>query len=131
MCTTYSRRYSIFGRRAVATFDQREQTVTYQYNADQINFGNVSNRTEFAHQLENMRAEVARASNAKALDQSDAQEVQDALENVSVEIQKANPDKSRIASMLETAGSVVKGAAALGGLYMAIMKAIEVAHQIL
>jgi hypothetical protein len=114
----------------MAKFDQRHQTVTYQYNADAINFNNVSNRTEFAQQIDNMRAEISRASNSNAIDQTHAEKAQNALKEASVEAQKPNPDKSKLTSMLETAGNLVKGVTALGGLYMAVTKAIEVAQHL-
>jgi hypothetical protein len=50
----------------MAKFDMRNQQVTYQYNADTINFDKVSNRTEFARQIDNMRAEISRASSERA-----------------------------------------------------------------
>jgi flagellar biosynthesis chaperone FliJ len=114
----------------MAKFDMREQKVTYQYNADTINFGNVSNRTEFARQIDNMRAEISHASDAEALDHTQAENVQNVLQEVSVEVQKPNPDKSKVTTMLETAGNIVKGVTALGGLYLAITKAVEVAHHL-
>src|SRR5690242_6462137 len=48
-------------RFAMATFDQREQTVTYQYNAENINFGNVSHRIDFAQQVDGLTSELKRA----------------------------------------------------------------------
>jgi signal transduction histidine kinase len=114
----------------MAKFDQRQQTVTYQYNADAINFGAVTNRTEFAKQIDNMRAEIAQAGKAQAFDEEDAKKAQDVLSEVSAEIEKQQPDGSKVSSMLETAGNLVKGASALGGLYLAITKAIEVAHHL-
>jgi hypothetical protein len=114
----------------MAKFDQRGQTVTYQYNADVINLTNVANRADFARQIENMASEVARATNLNAIDAIQGQEAQNALTEAASEAQKTHPNKITIASALETAGSIVKGATALGGLYMATVKALEVAHRL-
>src|SRR5689334_2352974 len=100
----------------MAKFDQRNQTATYQYNADVINFNKVTNRTEFAQQIESLSAEIARASSLNAIEKSDAIRVQEALLHASAEAQKQEPDKSKITSLLETAGNVVKGVTALGTL---------------
>jgi hypothetical protein len=117
-------------RLSLAKFDQRDQKVTYQYNADVINLGNVSNRMEFAREVENISSEVARASSLDAIDATRAKQAQDALKEASAEAQKLEPNKSRITSLLGTAGNVVKDATALGGLYLGITKAIELAHQL-
>jgi hypothetical protein len=67
---------------------------------------------------------------AKELDQIQTEKVQNALQEVSVEVQRPRPDKSKITTMLTTAADIVKGATALGGLYMAIAKGVEVARQL-
>ena len=41
----------------MANFDMRDQKVQYQYNADIINLNNVSNRTEFVREMENISSE--------------------------------------------------------------------------
>jgi len=108
----------------MATFDQRDQKVTYQYNADVINLTNVSNRAELVRQIENIGAEVERASNLNAIETSDALKVKTSLKAAAEEAKTATPNKSKIISMLETAGDIVKGAKALADLYSAIRKAI-------
>ncbi len=46
-------------------FDQRNQTVTYQYNAaGDINFGSVTNHTEVTAQLDKLEAELNTAVEA-------------------------------------------------------------------
>lgn len=114
----------------MAKFDQRDQKVIYQYNADVINLSNVSNRTEFARQVEYISSEIARAGSLDAIDATRAKQAQDALKEASAEAQKLEPNKSKIASLLETAGSLVKDVTALGCLYLGITKAIELAHQL-
>ena len=114
----------------MATFDQKQQTVTYQYNADIINFGNVSNRADFARQVDNLSSEISRAQDLKAIDPKVAAQAVNAVNEASANAKSSEPDKSKIVSLLETAGNLVKGATALGGLYMGITKAIEVAHKL-
>jgi hypothetical protein len=114
----------------MAKFDQRDQKVTYQYNADVINLNSVSNRVDFAREIENISSEIGRASTLNAIDPLQAKQAQEALKLAAEEAQKPEPNKGRIASLLETAGNVVKGATALGGLYLGINKAIELAHQL-
>ena len=114
----------------MANFDMRDQKVQYQYNADIINLNNVSNRTEFVREMENISSEIARASTLDAIDATGAKQVQESIREASVEAQKPEPNKTKITSLLETAGGLVKGATALGGLYMAITKALELAHRL-
>jgi hypothetical protein len=116
--------------RKMAKFDQRGQEVEYQFNADVINLSNVSNRAEFAHEIENISSEIERASALDAVDATRAKQVQRALKDASVEAQKLEPNKSALISFLEDAGNLVKDATALGGLYLAIAKAIELARQL-
>jgi hypothetical protein len=114
----------------MANFDQRSQTVAYQYNADVINLSNVSNQTEFSRQIDNISAELARASSLDAIAPTQAKQAQDSLREVSLEAQKPKPSKNRITSLLETAGKVVKDVTALGALYQALAKAVELAQKL-
>ena len=59
----------------MANFDMRDQKVQYQYNADIINLNNVSNRTEFVREMENISSEIARASTLDAIDATKAHPV--------------------------------------------------------
>jgi hypothetical protein len=109
----------------MATFDQRDQKVTYQYNADVINLTNISNRAELAREIENISAEVERAGTLNAIEPSDALKAKTSLRAAAEEAKAATPNKSKILSMMENASDIVKGVKALADLYNAIRKAIE------
>ena len=51
----------------MATFDQRGQTVQYQYNAGTINFGQAKTLDGFRQELKKLQAELERAVEAKAI----------------------------------------------------------------
>ena len=60
----------------MATFDQRNQQVTYQYNAaGNINFETVQNRTELAVELEKLRSELSLAVQRGVLEEAAAVDV--------------------------------------------------------
>ncbi|WP_027518481.1 hypothetical protein [Bradyrhizobium sp. WSM1417] len=114
----------------MATFDQRGQTVTYQYNGETINFYGVANRAEFAQQIDNASSELARALSLNAIDAASANDALEAINAASANARSQAPEKGRIVGYLEKAGDLVKGAAALGGLYLALTKAAEVAQKL-
>src|ERR1700753_600291 len=98
----------------MASFDQRGQTVTYQYNGENINFNGVANTAEFAQQIDNISAELARAQSLNAIDPASAKAAMDAVGTASVSAKSKSPEKGKIISYLEKAGEMLKGAAALG-----------------
>ena len=114
----------------MATFDQRNQTVTYQYNGEMINFNGVVNKAEFAQQIDNVFSELSRAVSLNAIDAASANGALEAINTASANAKSPSPEKGKIIGYLQKAGELVKGAAALGGLYLALVKAAEVAQKV-
>jgi hypothetical protein len=115
----------------MATFYQQGQVVTYQFNGDKFNFGGVTNQIDLARETAKLSAELSRAKELNAIDPAIASQAIDAVNQASAILESPAPEKNKIVALLETAGNLVKGAAALGGLYLAVEKAIEIAHAIL
>jgi len=112
----------------MATFDQRGQTVSYQYNAaGDINFGQVQNQAQLVAQLAALKAELTRAKEAGVVNAEQVMEAQQQIDGAAAEAKKPQPDKRTIAGFLDGAAKVLGGIAALGSLVAAIRKAIEVA----
>jgi hypothetical protein len=114
----------------MANFDQREQTVTHQYNADVVSFGDVTDRVSFLRQIENVSSEITRVTSSGAVDPTRAMQVQRALEAASLEGQKAEPSTGRIRSLLQTAIMVAKGVTSLEILCLELQKASELTHKL-
>jgi hypothetical protein len=112
----------------MATFNQQNQTVQYQYNADTITLSNVSTRADLTRELHNISAELNRAYSLNTIDDPHGQQAKDALEQATRESEQPSPNKLRVTSFLEAAQNAVKGITGLGGLYLAISEAIELAH---
>jgi hypothetical protein len=111
----------------MATFNQQNQTVTYQYNADRIDFGSVRNTGDFIGRLQALKQELSAAKLIGALPEevfiNANSQLQEALSNAS----EAKPKKKSIIDHLEGLKKVVQGAAGAGALVLAVNKAIEVA----
>jgi hypothetical protein len=119
----------------VATFDQRGQHVTYQYNAaGDINFAAVSNHEELTQQLKKLNDELRAAREAGALNDDGAADAGYNLERAIDVGKEPGADKSRIARYLEAAktaiseGTVVVNATA--GLIGAFNAAIQVIQRL-
>jgi len=112
----------------MATFDQRQQSVSYQYNAaGNINFGQVENQAQLVAQLAELKAELSRAKEAGAASEEQVTEAQQHIDKAVAEAKKPQPDKRTVTGFLEGAAKVLSGVAALGSLVAAIRKAIEAA----
>lgn len=115
----------------MATFNQQQQTVTYQYNADTINFGRVQSKADLIAELDKLQAELARIRAGNVLDEQKMASAEDSVSSAVAEAKKPAPDKGRVTSYLETASKVFSGVAALGGLALAVQKAVELAGRFL
>ena len=109
----------------MVVFDQRCQSVTYQYNAaGDINFGAVQNRLELVAELEKLKAEFDRAVQQKAFDDERAIEAESTLKLAIVEAKKSKPNRQ---TLLEINGAkdLMEGATAAGGMVTALIKAAD------
>ncbi len=116
----------------MSVFDQRNQQVTYQYNAaGDINLNTVQNRAELLGELDKLKAEVARAAAARVIDAEVATDTEYHLTKATQQAQNTDPDKSTILSHLNTAKQLLSNVAAVGGLVTALAKVAELAQHLL
>lgn len=114
----------------MSIFDQRGQHVSYQYNAaGDINFGTVENRLDLIGELEKLKAELRKASNAEVID---AEVVTDAEYQITKAVQEAEkpaPRKQTILDRIDGARKLIEGVAAAGGMVTALVKAAELVQK--
>ena len=114
----------------MATFDQRGQQVTYQYNAaGDINFGAVQNRLDLVGELGKLQGEMTKARQAGVFDEGVATDAEYQLTKAVQEAKKPAPDKGTLLGHLGNAKTLVEGVAAAGGLVTALTKAAELVQQ--
>jgi len=114
----------------MATFDQRHQTVTYQYNAaGNINVGAVQTKDDLVQQLTLLKADVEKAKQGRVLDEEVATDVDYRLTKASQQAQKPQPDKQGMLSYLGEAKALVEGVATAGGALAGLVTALGQAAQ--
>ncbi len=110
----------------MSVFDQRYQSVTYQYNAaGDINLNAVQNRTDLITELEKLKAEVTKAKDAQVID---AEVVTDVDYHITKAVQQANkpePSKNTILDHISKAKTLIEGVAEAGGIVTALMQVAE------
>lgn len=118
------------GGSEMSTFDQRNQQVTYQYNAaGDINFNNVSNASDFSSELMKLLEEVEKAQSANLLAKDNALEAEYHLVQASKEAEKSNPEKRDVLSHLDKVKEVIEDAAKVAGSATALYKLGEAIAQ--
>src|SRR5947209_2658865 len=114
----------------MATFDQRHQTVTYQYNAaGNINLGAIQSKEDVVQQLTLLKAEVEKAKQGQALDEEVATDVDYRIVKATQQAQKPQPDKTSILGYLTEAKALVEGVATAGGALSGLVTAFGQAAQ--
>lgn len=110
----------------MSVFDQRGQTVTYQYNANgSINFGMVQNRVDVVSELKKLHSEVIDATANGAIEAEVSNEVKYLLDKAMTQAQKPDPDKKTIMDHLAEAKNLMAGLVSVAGLVKGISEAIE------
>ena len=110
----------------MTVFDQRGQTVGWQYNAaGNINFGAVSNRAAFHEELRKLEAEVASAISANAIEGEIAVDVEHAMKKAVIQAEKPEPEKSALVEYLTRAKDLVAGVSGLAGAFSAAIKQVQ------
>jgi len=113
----------------MATFDQRGQHVTYQYNAaGNINIGAVENGTDLGGELGKLRDEVDKASESGALEKDVALDAKYQLDKAVQQTDKPSPDKDALVGYLTTAKDLVAQVGSAAGLVAGLVQAIEKAR---
>ncbi len=114
----------------MAFFDQRNQTVTYQYNAaGNISFGSVKNRVDLIGELEKLKNEVSRAGEAKVIDPDKVTDVQYQIQKAVDQAKKPQPSKNPILEHLGKAKDLISTVGAANGIVNGIKEAIELVNQ--
>lgn len=115
----------------MATFDQRNQKVTYQYNAaGNINFGSVQDRENLTIELKKVQAELTKAVQQGAIDEEIAIDVDSKIKKAIVQTEKPEPNKKSILDHLREAQELISGIAAAAGLIKGLAEAAEVIRRV-
>ena len=95
-------------------FDQRGQSVTYQYNvAGNLNLESVKNKEELIAQLENLKEEFARATQQNAFDEEIAIRSESELKLAIVEVKKPEPNKQTLLDRIDTVKKLIETVSAV------------------
>ena len=105
----------------MAHFDQRNQTVQTQYNAETINFGQVHSQNEFFQTLKQVQAELEKAIEAKAIIGEKAIDAETPIKKALLQAGEETPNKKTLLDHLKSAKELV---ADVGGLAGALAGAI-------
>jgi hypothetical protein len=109
-------------------FDQRGQSVQYQYNAaGDINIGGVQSVEQLAGEINKLRGEIEKAKSSGIIREEAALEAQYALLEASREAAARKPDRSKFLDQIGKAKDVLKDVAALGGLVEALTEIAKTA----
>ncbi len=114
----------------MAKFDQRNQQVVNQINAEKIgvvNFGTVQSKAELVTELRNLLSEVNKANQSGNIKEDVSIDVESHIRKAVVEIEKPEPKKNPIIEHLEGAKSLLDGIASATGLVSALMQAMKIA----
>jgi hypothetical protein len=116
----------------MATFDQRAQKVTYQYNAaGNINFGAVTTNTDIVVELNKLLDEVTKAIKIGAIDPENGVDVESKLKNAIIKIKKSKPDKKSVLDNIEGAKKIIESMASATGLVGGFIQAAEAIRRFL
>jgi len=114
----------------MSIFDQKNQTVGYQYNAaGNINFNNVESPTELIAELEKLKLELKQAIQAKIVDDEIGTDVEYKLTKAIQLSRKPKPDKKTILENINEAKALLSGFSSAVGLVTALIKAAELASK--
>jgi hypothetical protein len=110
----------------VATFDQRNQQVTYQYNAaGNINFGAVQNGQDLARELGKLGEEVDKAATNGVLKKGVATDVKYQIDKATQQAEEPEPDKDALLGHLESAKELVGQVTAAAGMVTGLVQVID------
>ncbi|MCC7188905.1 MAG: hypothetical protein IT312_09200 [Anaerolineales bacterium] len=115
----------------MATFDQRNQKVGYQFNANEINFSSVQSNESLLIELKKLRTEFARAGEMGVFEKNVAEDVSGKLEKALNEAEKPKPNKLRVEEYLNEVKTLVEGITAVAGLVTALSQAIGLVRGLL
>jgi len=115
----------------MSIFDQSGQQVTNQYNAaGDINFGAVQNRTDLVGELQKIKAELPKATQAGVIDEEKETEATYQVTKAIQQAQKPEPDKMTIVDHLNKAKDVLVDVTAAGTMVTALAQAMDLVHKL-
>ena len=91
----------------MASFDQRGQTVQYQYNANVINFGAAQIPEDYLQQLKNFQSELTKAIDEKAIEGEAAIDVDSHLKKAILQAEQPAPNKKTLSEHLSQVKDLV------------------------
>lgn len=107
------------------TFDQRNQNVNYQYNANgNINFKDIESLSGIKAELDKLRQELLLAMKNSKVDDETATDAKYMLDKAYNETNKTNPDHVQVLAYLERLKEIIGGIGVLTGLVTGITEAI-------
>jgi len=114
----------------MATFDQTEQTIMYQYNAGgAINFGLVQNKYQLFTQLRKLVEEINLARVAGVVNEDIAIDVDAKLRKAVVQFERPNPDKKTIIDQINEAKVLLGSRTSASGLVKPLVEVISVVRR--
>ena len=108
----------------MATFNQQGQTVTNQYNAENINFGQVQTKDDFFQELKQLQAELEKAIEAKSLTGGKAIDAQTHVKKAILQAEKEVPDKKTLIEHLTSAKELVTSIEGLATVFASAISVI-------
>jgi hypothetical protein len=116
---------------SMSFFDQRGQSVTYQYNAaGDINVGAVHTPADLAGQLEKLRTELSRAEAAEAITQDAATDAGYQITKAIQQTQKPAPNTATIEQHLTNARTSLRTSGAPQEFLLALDNAIAAVRRV-
>ena len=116
----------------MTTFDQRNQKVNYQYNANRdINFGAIQNNADVPVELEKLLTELQKAVKAGSLKDENAIDAEAKIKKAIIQSRKPVPNKKSIIENLQEAKELLKAFTVATGLVTGLAQAVEMVTRIL
>jgi hypothetical protein len=116
----------------MASFDQRGQKVTYQYNsAGNINFGAAETGVDVTKELKKLLKEINKATQAGAIDSENGIDIEAKIKKAIIQAEKPQPDKQSILENINGAKTIIEGLASAVGLIGGFIQAIEMVRRVL
>lgn len=114
----------------MASFDQRGQNVTYQFNAKgDINLGDVQNKAEFIAELRKLISEVHLASKLGSIQEEVGVDVQAHLQKAIIQAEKEKPDEKTLIDHINGAKTIIESLSSASGLVAALIQAANLARR--
>lgn len=116
----------------MATFDQRGQKVTYQYNAaGNINFGAVIDSKDISLELKKLLTELNKIMETGSIDGEVGVEAEAKVKKAIIQSEKHKPDKQSILDNLLGAKTLIDGVASAAGLVSGFVQAADMVRRLL